>query len=172
MRSDASKMPSNSRQWMNPRLDMLFLTHDEIIQFAQELLSTFSTSLGEVSLVPATGGVFIVDIIYTSAQADQEFVDRQRSTTQTARLWDRKAQGGFPGTLSRDYSVMFVAATRLMPICSFRFNHASSLAEGLSFVLKSTRRALSLTYVPILSAIGVCPSYAPIDLFSTRFPKP
>ncbi|KAL9136193.1 MAG: hypothetical protein Q9175_002602 [Cornicularia normoerica] len=64
--------------------------------FAQELLSTFSTSLGEVSLIPATGGVFTVDIIYASAQSDQEAAHGQRPTTQMARLWDRKAEGGFP----------------------------------------------------------------------------
>ncbi|RDH17987.1 hypothetical protein M747DRAFT_241918 [Aspergillus niger ATCC 13496] len=46
--------------------------------FAQELLSTFSTQLGEVALVPATGGVFTdVDITGTI-------------------LWDRKTNGGFP----------------------------------------------------------------------------
>jgi selenoprotein W-related protein len=44
---------------------------------AQELLSTFSTELGEVSLVPATGGVFRV------AVAD-------------AVVWDRATEGGFP----------------------------------------------------------------------------
>lgn len=69
--------------------------------FAQELLSTFSTSLGEVSLVPSTGGVFTVDLIHTvipalknQAQASNE--GDERWNTQTTRIWDRKAEGGFP----------------------------------------------------------------------------
>jgi selenoprotein W-related protein len=44
---------------------------------AQELLSTFTTELGEVALVPGTGGVF-------------------RVTVADALVWDRKAEGGFP----------------------------------------------------------------------------
>ncbi|MEV1121205.1 SelT/SelW/SelH family protein [Actinosynnema sp. NPDC049800] len=44
---------------------------------AQELLTTFTTELGEVALVPGTGGVFDVRI-------DGE------------TLWSRKAQNGFP----------------------------------------------------------------------------
>src|SRR5438045_193563 len=44
---------------------------------AQELLSTFAADLGEVALVPATGGIF--EIRY-----DGDL------------LWDRKRDGGFP----------------------------------------------------------------------------
>ncbi|GAA1298569.1 SelT/SelW/SelH family protein [Saccharothrix xinjiangensis] len=44
---------------------------------AQELLTTFTTELGEVALVPGTGGVFDVRL-------DGEV------------LWSRKAEGGFP----------------------------------------------------------------------------
>ena len=44
---------------------------------AQELLSTFSTDLGEVALVPGTGGVFNVSY-------DGE------------TIWERVADGGFP----------------------------------------------------------------------------
>jgi selenoprotein W-related protein len=44
---------------------------------AQELLSTFGTDLGEVALLPGTGGVF--EITYDG-------------TT----IWERKAEGGFP----------------------------------------------------------------------------
>ncbi|MDQ4084179.1 MAG: SelT/SelW/SelH family protein [Actinomycetota bacterium] len=44
---------------------------------AQELLSTFSTELGEVALCPGTGGVFRV------AVADRV-------------VWDRAGDGGFP----------------------------------------------------------------------------
>lgn len=44
---------------------------------AQELLSTFGTDLGEVALIPGTGGVFRI------AVDDQQ-------------VWERKADGGFP----------------------------------------------------------------------------
>ncbi len=45
--------------------------------YAQELLTTFQGQLGEVALVPGTGGVF------------QVFCEGHR-------LWDRKEMGGFP----------------------------------------------------------------------------
>lgn len=44
---------------------------------AQELLSTFGTDLGEVSLRPGTGGVFEI-------------------TFDDETIWERKADGGFP----------------------------------------------------------------------------
>lgn len=44
---------------------------------AQELLSTFAEEVGEVALVPGTGGVFRVEV-------DGDLV------------WERKAEGGFP----------------------------------------------------------------------------
>ena len=44
---------------------------------AQELLSTFGQELGEVTLVPGTGGVFTV-------------------TCNGELVWDRKRDGGFP----------------------------------------------------------------------------
>lgn len=44
---------------------------------AQELLSTFGTELGEVALVPGTGGAFAVAV-------GEEVV------------WERKRDGGFP----------------------------------------------------------------------------
>jgi selenoprotein W-related protein len=44
---------------------------------AQELLSTFGADLGEVALVPGTGGVFRVEV-------GSELV------------WERKRDGGFP----------------------------------------------------------------------------
>jgi len=44
---------------------------------AQELLSTFTAELGEVALVPGTGGVF-------------------RVTVEDKVVWDRKSEGGFP----------------------------------------------------------------------------
>ena len=44
---------------------------------AQELLQTFGADLGEVALVPGTGGIFIITL-------DGEMI------------WDRKAMEGFP----------------------------------------------------------------------------
>jgi selenoprotein W-related protein len=44
---------------------------------AQELLSTFGTDLGEVVLVPGTGGIFEI-------RCDQEVI------------WERKRDRGFP----------------------------------------------------------------------------
>ncbi|KAK5627904.1 hypothetical protein RRF57_003619 [Xylaria bambusicola] len=69
------------------------------MQFAQELLSTFSTSLGEVALQPATGGVFVVEIHYadSSVQVASPSTDNN-PTTQRRVLWDRKIDGGFPET--------------------------------------------------------------------------
>ncbi len=44
---------------------------------AQELLQTFGQSLGEVALVPSTGGAFAIAVDGTI-------------------VWERKADGGFP----------------------------------------------------------------------------
>ena len=58
---------------------------------AQELLSTFSTDLGEVALIPSTGGIFTIDIMLASAgDAAEDKI--------TKRLWDRASDGGFPGS--------------------------------------------------------------------------
>lgn len=45
--------------------------------YAQELLSTFSDEIGEVAIVPGTGGVFQV-------------------SCDGVLIWDRKTQEGFP----------------------------------------------------------------------------
>ncbi|OOQ86364.1 selenoprotein domain protein [Penicillium brasilianum] len=60
--------------------------------FAQELLSTFGTDLGEVALVPVTGGVFTVTIWHATATNTAT----EEVTTQETPLWDRKRDGGFP----------------------------------------------------------------------------
>ncbi|KAH9900617.1 Rdx family-domain-containing protein [Xylariomycetidae sp. FL2044] len=68
--------------------------------FAQELLSTFSTSLGEVALQPSTGGTFVVEI-FTSARPTAAAAAAAADTSPAIRrnvLWDRKADGGFPET--------------------------------------------------------------------------
>jgi selenoprotein W-related protein len=64
-----------------PRITILYCTQCQWLLraawMAQELLSTFGDELGEVSLVPGTGGVFQIDY-------DGE------------ALWERKRDGGFP----------------------------------------------------------------------------
>ncbi|KAJ5157019.1 uncharacterized protein N7482_008119 [Penicillium canariense] len=70
--------------------------------FAQELLSTFSTDLGEVALVPMTGGVFTVTIWHAAETSASGEV-----TTQESLLWDRKRDGGFPG-MYRMFEVFWI----------------------------------------------------------------
>ena len=64
-----------------PRLEITYCTQCRWLLragwTAQELLTTFPADLGEVALVPGTGGVFIVRL-------DDDL------------LWDRTKQGGFP----------------------------------------------------------------------------
>ncbi|HWC81503.1 MAG TPA: SelT/SelW/SelH family protein [Pseudonocardiaceae bacterium] len=64
-----------------PRLEIVYCTQCRWLLragwTAQELLTTFESELGEVALVPGTGGVFVV-------RADDVVV------------WDRKERGGFP----------------------------------------------------------------------------
>ena len=61
--------------------------------FGQELLSTFSTTIGEVALIPATGGVFTVVLTHESGPAQGE-----AGQVHEVLLWDRKSEGGFPET--------------------------------------------------------------------------
>jgi selenoprotein W-related protein len=65
----------------HPRVEITYCTQCRWILragwLAQELLSTFDTDLGEVALVPGTGGIFEVRV-------DGELV------------WSRKEQGRFP----------------------------------------------------------------------------
>jgi predicted Rdx family selenoprotein len=68
-------------------------------QFAQELLSTFSLSLGEVALQPSTGGTFIVTIHHLSpASSSSSSSSSSPPSVQSTTLWDRKTDGGFPET--------------------------------------------------------------------------
>jgi predicted Rdx family selenoprotein len=97
------------------------------VQFAQELISTFSTTIGEVALIPAIGGIFTVTLVsykkaalpfvkhptrlrsdhQTYAPPGQQLSNDPNSktvspeepaTVETVLLWDRKADGGFPET--------------------------------------------------------------------------
>ena len=66
---------------MKPRIAITFCTQCQWLLraawMAQELLQTFGGDLGEVALVPGTGGIFIIAV-------DGEVI------------WDRKAREGFP----------------------------------------------------------------------------
>ena len=66
---------------MSPRVEIRYCTQCRWLLrsawMAQELLSTFEAALGEVALVPGTGGIFEV------------WVDSER-------VWSRAAEGRFP----------------------------------------------------------------------------
>ncbi|TLD32673.1 D-3-phosphoglycerate dehydrogenase 1 [Venturia nashicola] len=68
--------------------------------FGQELLSTFGTTIGEIALIPATGGLFTVTLSYLPQTAGEggEGETKGKIQPQTVLLWDRKAEGGFPET--------------------------------------------------------------------------
>lgn len=67
--------------------------------FGQELLSTFGTTIGEIALIPATGGLFTVTLSYLPQRVGEGREDgmKDKIQPQTVLLWDRKAEGGFPG---------------------------------------------------------------------------
>lgn len=64
--------------------------------FGQELLSTFGTSIGEIALIPATGGIFKVHITYKPSQTADDTI--AEPGIQEVLIWDRKPEGGFPET--------------------------------------------------------------------------
>ncbi|KAF7856180.1 uncharacterized protein EAF02_011439 [Botrytis sinoallii] len=94
-----------------PRVSIQFCTQCKWMlraaYFAQELLSTFGTDIGEVALQPSTGGTFIVEL-FTDANANktatsnvereaEKNVDEVKEVKVLKHtLWDRKSEGGFP----------------------------------------------------------------------------
>ncbi|KAF2643336.1 hypothetical protein P280DRAFT_250191 [Massarina eburnea CBS 473.64] len=71
--------------------------------FGQELLSTFGTQIGEIALIPATGGLFSVELTYipsiaTPGDTRHEGKREGEVEVKNVLLWDRKAEGGFPET--------------------------------------------------------------------------
>ena len=66
---------------MKPRVAITYCTQCQWLLraawMAQELLQTFGDDLGEVALIPGTGGIFTVSV-------DNELI------------WDRKEKQGFP----------------------------------------------------------------------------
>ncbi|OKL59676.1 hypothetical protein UA08_05276 [Talaromyces atroroseus] len=92
---------SHHHQYVNlPRITIKYCTQCKWMlraaYFAQELLSTFSTTLGEVSLVPATGGVFTVTILHSSSVSSAKEPGSPGTDLIETLLWDRKTHGGFP----------------------------------------------------------------------------
>ncbi|EAW08214.1 SelT/SelW/SelH family protein [Aspergillus clavatus NRRL 1] len=79
---------TSSSSITHPRITIQYCTQCKWMlraaYFAQELLSTFGTGIGEVALVPATGGLFRVTIWGGRGLGDGVV------------LWDRKTEGGFP----------------------------------------------------------------------------
>ncbi|KAL6908833.1 Rdx family domain-containing protein [Trichoderma evansii] len=82
-----------------PRITIQFCTQCKWMlraaYYAQELLSTFSLSLGEVALQPSTGGTFIVTIYHPSSPSTSS---SEPPSIQSTVLWNRKTDEGFPET--------------------------------------------------------------------------
>lgn len=74
-------VPASSSGEAGPRIVISYCTQCRWLLraswVAQELLTTFTTDLGEIALRPGVGGVFTIEL-------DGEL------------LWDRKRDGGFP----------------------------------------------------------------------------
>ncbi|KAL3425581.1 hypothetical protein PVAG01_02372 [Phlyctema vagabunda] len=83
-----------------PRVTIQFCTQCKWMlraaYYAQELLSTFSTSIGEVALQPSSGGTFLVHLYHAAPNTNIESPTAPVATKHL--IWDRKAQSGFPET--------------------------------------------------------------------------
>ncbi|KAL2853145.1 hypothetical protein BJX68DRAFT_234097 [Aspergillus pseudodeflectus] len=89
--------PTPEESISGPRITIQYCTQCKWMlraaYFAQELLSTFSTDIGEIALVPRTGGVFRVTI-FPSAWTSSTLPSGEGEEGEV--LWDRKRDGGFP----------------------------------------------------------------------------
>lgn len=88
---------------MNARLPRVAITYCtqcrwllRAAYFAQELLSTFETTIGEVALLPAKGGVFHIVVTHETDLATMSDPQGNPPTTSQTTIWDRKTDGGFP----------------------------------------------------------------------------
>ncbi|KAF1353608.1 seleno protein domain-containing protein [Delphinella strobiligena] len=92
-----SSSQSQPNAYKLPRVAISFCTQCRWMlraaYFGQELLSTFNTKIGEIALIPATGGLFEVKLTYQPLSASGE-----SGEVQEVLLWDRKSEGGFPET--------------------------------------------------------------------------
>jgi predicted Rdx family selenoprotein len=73
------------------------------MQFAQELLQTFGTSIGEIALIPVTGGIFTVKMTHVISDTPLSTAETPPSSDANVKvgesmIWDRKVDGGFPET--------------------------------------------------------------------------
>ncbi|RDW72530.1 SelT/SelW/SelH family protein [Aspergillus mulundensis] len=91
--------PSTSTSYSKPRITIQYCTQCKWMlraaYFAQELLSTFGTDIGEIALVPRTGGIFTVTV-FPSTNISSAEVEVDGWSKEGKILWDRKADGGFP----------------------------------------------------------------------------
>ncbi|KPI35607.1 uncharacterized protein AB675_4776 [Cyphellophora attinorum] len=89
-----------------PRITIQFCTQCKwdlrATYYAGELVRTFSTSIGEVALLPSTSGTFVIKL-YHQASNDNSSHDTTNGNeaevkVQETTIWDRKVDGGFPET--------------------------------------------------------------------------
>ena len=74
--------------------------------YGQELLSTFGTTIGEIALIPATGGVFTVQLTHYPSSRSKSMENQSIIGTEVSKdagvesilIWDRKTEAGFPET--------------------------------------------------------------------------
>ena len=82
-----------------PRITITYCTQCKWLLRAawlqQELLSTFGTSIGEIALIPSTGGIFQIHCTYIPVLVSGE-QERTNEGASEVLIWDRKAEGGFP----------------------------------------------------------------------------
>ncbi|QIW97558.1 hypothetical protein AMS68_003076 [Peltaster fructicola] len=90
---------STTNQVKLPRVAITFCTQCRWMlraaYFGQELLSTFGATIGEVALIPASGGLFQVNLSYDKAVIGD---DQDETQLTHVLIWDRKTEGGFPET--------------------------------------------------------------------------
>ena len=91
-----------SSQVTVPRITIEFCTQCKwnlrAAYYAQELLQTFGTSLGEVALVPSTGGRFVVSLFTAEPNSSSSPGEGERVEVKQTTIWDRKVDSGFPET--------------------------------------------------------------------------
>lgn len=66
--------------------------------YAQELLQTFSNTIGEISLIPVTGGTFTIHLYTQSQSGDTSEAQLAGNSVTEHLVWDRKRDTGFPET--------------------------------------------------------------------------
>lgn len=107
-----------------------------------------------------------MDVVFPSPQSDQKAANGHYHTTQTVRLWDRKAEGGFPGTSTKDC---------IYPVLCFYEINAHWLSPHDSASLQpagGVPGSLMLTLVSILNTIAIRPSCTPELLVLSPFSRP